>query len=102
MLLSEAARTGRKFRRTTQPDIWYQLEGKAIQYVDRNVRGVPVIDAEMLVSPDWEPEPLQLTITADDLIRAARAFDDIASKRKLSAVEFAKLLCQNLGLTEEK
>jgi hypothetical protein len=101
--LSEAARTGRKFRRKSIPDVWYWLEGKEIKiiggYIDRAAEAM--IDAEMLVATDWEPELLKLEVTSDDIMRAARQLDDLVSKRRLSAAEFGKHLCFELGLIEK-
>lgn len=98
MTLSESARTGRKFRRTSEPEIWYWLEGN--QMIREKPGQWQIITAEMLIALDWQPEPLKLELTAADIIRAARQFDSLASTRKLSAAEFGKMICQELGLLE--
>lgn len=96
MTLSEAAKTGRKFRRANS--VWCWLEG-LVMVCD----GGPVtIDAEMLISNDWEAELLKLEVDAEDIMRACRQFDEICSKRRLSAVEFGKKICVELGLIEEE
>jgi hypothetical protein len=101
MTLSEAARTGRRFRRRAYPDDWYFLEGRVMRRRQASGGQVTIeIDAEMIVSTDWEPEPLRLELTAEDISRAARQLDDLVSKRRLSASEFAKHLSIELGLLE--
>lgn len=60
-----------------------------------------LISAEMVVATDWEVEPIRLMLTAADIISYARNLDDIASKRRLSTAEFARMLCKELGLIEE-
>lgn len=99
--LSEAARTGRRFRRRSQPDVWFYLNGKDMRRIDGDLSVMVTIDAEMLVSTDWESEPLRLELSADDIFRHARNLEELASKRRLSGVEFARLLCVELGLIEE-
>lgn len=100
MTLSEAARTGRKFRRKSQPSAWFHLLGKEIIELDGTRSTVIQIDAEMLVATDWEPEPLKLELTAEDILKAARGLDELVSKRRLSAAEFGRHLCMELGLLE--
>lgn len=63
--------------------------------------GQVTINAEMLVATDWQPEPLKLEVTFEDIIRAARQLDDLCSKRRLSAAEFGQKICVELGLIEE-
>lgn len=103
MLFSEAAKTGRPFQRKSEPGIWYFLEGKAIIKMDRgaNIAEPAQIDAEMVVASDWDPQPLKLELTAEDIKRAARGLDELVSKRKLSAAEFAHHLSIELGLINE-
>lgn len=102
MTLSEAARSGRTFWRKSEPGVRYHLEGK--QIVAQEPPGAPrpvEVDAEMLVAVDWEPEPLKLELTAIDIARAARGLDELVSKRRLSAAEFARHLSLELGLLED-
>lgn len=102
MLLSDAARTGRKFRRTSEPKAWYWLEGQLVFKSDGASRESVYLNAEQLIATDWEAEPLQMMLEAADIIRAAREHDQLASTRRLTATEFAKLICQSLGLLEEE
>lgn len=103
MLLSDAAKTGRKFRRRSEPDCWYWLEGTNIRWMSPGIDPTSAfIDAEQLVATDWEAEPLKLEVTADDVIRAARELDTLCSQRRLSAAEFGKAICIELGLLEEE
>lgn len=102
-LLSEVARTGRKFRRRSVPDYWWLLRGKEIIQFNPHGAGIAMsINAEQLVATDWEAEPLRLELTAEDIIRAARTLDDLTSKRRLSAAEFGKEICKALGLLEDE
>lgn len=105
MLMSEAARSGRNFRRTSIPEIWFQLSGKeflATSDVGNAKAWYKVsIDAEQLVATDWEPEQVRLLLSAEDLLLHSRALDEVVCKRRLSAREFAQLLCIELGLLEE-
>lgn len=103
MNLSQAAKTGRKFRRKSEPGLHYWLSGKSILRTDgTDVHEGVQFDAEQITALDWEADPLSLMLNADDIVRAARVHDQLTSQRRLSAAEFAKLICIELGLTEEE
>lgn len=107
-LLSEVARTGRRFRRTTEPETWFELQGKNVVYWDATAcgnRGIwtkQEVNAEMLVANDWESEPRKIEVTAADLLDAARAVsnDKIVHQRRFSPVEMMRLVIDELGLKE--
>lgn len=106
MTLSEAARTGRKFWRKSKPEQVYWLAGLHVMTPHPTLPGSAqgwVPNAEELCALDWEAEPLALLLTAADVIRAARTpnVEKLATSRKLAPVEFARLLCIELGLLEE-
>lgn len=72
MLLSEAARSGRKFWRKSEPTTLFWLEGKQIRY--GNPTGGDGLyflhqgfNAEELTAQDWDVEPKSIMITAKDL-----------------------------------
>lgn len=104
MTLSEAARTGRKFRRTSEPDYWYRLVGRTVVQFHPTGAGIEVhIDAEQIVATDWEAEAQKIQITAQDLIDCARSIaktNQVITSRKLSATEWAKLFIEELGFEE--
>jgi hypothetical protein len=111
MLLSEAAKTGRKFRRKSEQTIWYRLSGKSVY---RCPIGDPAgetceqgwenatIDAEMIVANDWEAAPKIIQITSNDLMDVAKTLSNnpICNQRRLPPVEFMKLVITELGLEE--
>ena len=108
MLLSQAAKTGRKFRRSTEPDRWYYLKGKTIcrQAREPNPDGVSEgwsPNAEELIASDWEAEPKVISVSQKDLLEVARTLSNhpITNQRKLAPVEFMKLVIEELGLEEE-
>lgn len=114
MLLSEAARSERRFRRACEPDRWYWLEGRqifanvlpgdAIRTPNGTTGKTPVcITAEQLVATNWEPEPKEIKITVADLYGVARALSNhpITNQRRLSPMEFMKLVAEELGLEEK-
>lgn len=98
--LSDVAKTGRGFRRIGETE-WCWLDGRVIRNGKTPNAGHRAIDAEMLIANDWEAEPLTLELNAQDIFLAARQLNDLVSKRRLSAAEFAKYLCLELGLVEE-
>jgi len=106
MTLSEAARTGRWFRRASEPDYWYRLDGVEIVMFRRDDIGQVLsinINAEQLVATDWEPEPRKVEISGQDLLICARSIaqnNQIVHQRRLSPVEMAKLFIEELGLDE--
>lgn len=73
MMLSEAARTGRRFRRKdSDPGVWLRLDGLKMIMIHPDINGsVDVeINAEMIVANDWECEPKVVSVEAKDLRRA--------------------------------
>jgi len=104
MLLSEVAKTGRKFWRKGQVEQFYLLEGKKIvrkrmnfssDEDHRNVDGSPkmenwVPDAEELVATDWEVEAKSVTVTAKEL-REWGTRSTIAEKHVRELIEFLGL-----------
>jgi len=106
MLLSEAARTGRKFRRKSDPSVWYWLEGKHVMRKHPN----PMLDgscgwqpdAEQLISNDWEAEPKKVEVTEQDLMDIAKTLSlhPITNQRRLAPTEFMKLVAEELGFKD--
>lgn len=104
MSLTEALKTKRKFRRLPDKDTWFKVvEGRVV--CERN--GTLLVanysfNVEELTSDKWEPEPLVLELSAQDLYDAAKAIvmtNPQANNRRLSMVESARLLADQLGLT---
>lgn len=103
MTFSQAALTGRRFRRKSDPKIHYWVENAKFYFSDGTVvQEITNFQAEHLLATDWEADPLALMLTAEDIKRAARGFQELSLTRRLSAAEFAKQLCDELGLTEPK
>lgn len=106
MLLSEVARTGRRFHRKSEPELWYRLNGKDIQFdcAEENCWTTlnPGFDAEQLVAADWESEPKKIEVTAADLLDAAKAISNmpIVHQRRFSPVEMMRMVIDELGLKE--
>lgn len=105
MLLSEAAKTGRRFRRKSNPEIWFYLEGTSIMFVFDGSKAPPgkcTFNAEQLIAGDWEPEPKLMMLSAQDLLDAAKNLnnDPITHQRRLAPIEFTKLMIRELGLEE--
>jgi hypothetical protein len=96
--LSEVVRSGKKFKRTEWKD-WALLQGKSICMSDGKEL---VVDAEMLLSNDWEYEPKKMELSAQDMIDVAKivARRPITQHRRFSGVEWAKLMIEELGLGE--
>ena len=102
MLLSEAAKTGRKFRRKSEPETWYWLEGSSMRFRDKTGVYSRPISAEMLVATDWEAESKIIQVTAEELMVVARNLSShkIVNQRRLAPIEFMKLVIEELGLNE--
>lgn len=104
MNITDVMRTGRKFRRTSDRDTWFVVDGQRV-YCERN--GTRVIEkysfnVAELTAQDWEPEPMILELSAQDLFDAAKAItthNPSINNRRLSLAESAKLIADQLGLT---
>lgn len=105
--LSEAARTRRRFRRTSEPDTWYQLQQDKIMVVATcnglGVDQVADIDHAMVLAMDWEVEPKRILISAVDLLDVAKALNNnpIYHQRRIAPIEFMKAVIEELGLQGE-
>ena len=104
MNLSEAARTGRKFRRVSQPEVWYRIHDQNLIQIGKNPQqSHPVYaDVAMITATDWENEPIRMEITAQDLYDAAKVIgqNPVTHQRRFSVGEMAKLLAEQLGLIQ--
>ncbi len=105
MTLTEAARSGRPFFRASSPDTWFYLHVEPGAVVCR--RGTVTVsnrytfNPEELLANDWEPEPIKMELSYQDFIEATRAIlqnNPQISQRRMSLVEHAKLLAEQLGL----
>jgi len=102
LLLSEVARKGRRFRRTSVPENWYYLSGLNIMVENGVGKCIVHFNAEELTALDWESEPARMEITAKDLLDVAKTLSDhpITNQRRLAPIEFMKLVIVRLGLEE--
>jgi hypothetical protein len=106
--LSEVARTGREFWRTSEPHLIYFLSGKQVRghKIVNNLRTKLADDihfyAEQIIATDWVAQPKKIEVTEADLMAVARILSEhpITNQRRLAPVEFMKLVVEELGLNE--